>query len=178
MALLAEFETRGCNGEFSAKRMLYTPARGSVMKSLLFRLLGAGTLAAVFSVGVFIISLQPSDAPFVYYYSWERGAFIVSRADSSDSHVPARFSVPHQLTHIQGPGWSPSGQWFAWNSYPLSGTNYDLNVYAVHREGGEPLTILDSPSQIRSVMWAPNAVSQVLLILKKCTGIHPKNGYF
>jgi WD40 repeat protein len=131
------------------------------MKRWLLKLGGVGMLASLFAVGVFAIALQPSDAPFLYYYSQEQGAFIISRADSSDGRILARFSMPDEW-HIQGPGWSPSGRWFAWNSYPYSGTSYDLNVYVVRREGGEPLTILDSQGQILSASWAPN--SDLLLV--------------
>jgi WD40 repeat protein len=132
------------------------------VKRLLFRLLGAGTLAAALAVGVSIISLQPSDAPFLYYYSWERSAFIISRADSSDGRVLARYSVPNELTHIRGPGWSQSAKWFAWTGHPVNGPGYDMNVYVVRREGDEPTTLLESPGLIRLLVWSPN--SDLLLV--------------
>lgn len=56
--------------------------------------------------------------PYIYYYSFQHNAFIVERADGTE--VRAFGTVPHAgpLSRIEGPGWSPDGQWFAYSWVP------------------------------------------------------------
>lgn len=66
------------------------------------------------------VHAQTSSAPYLYYYSDVLHAFIVERADGTDSHVLAEGVMPplHEGAdgvEIDGPGWSPSGQWFGWS---------------------------------------------------------------
>lgn len=94
-----------------------------------------------------------TDSPLLYYYSDEQSAFLIESADGSTQEVLAEFERPRGFA-IQGPGWSPSGTWFAWH-----GTAQQ--VYAVNRDTGVQIAIPTS-SQVEQGMfflfakWSPN----------------------
>ncbi len=51
--------------------------------------------------------------PYLYYYSRMLGGIIIERADGTDSHHIGADIIPAGMTGIGGPGWSPSGKFFA-----------------------------------------------------------------
>jgi Tol biopolymer transport system component len=55
-------------------------------------------------------------APYLYYYSDLLNAFVIERADGTDSRLLADGVTPDDNNAVRGPGWSPSGKWFAWTS--------------------------------------------------------------
>jgi hypothetical protein len=106
----------------------------------------------------FSVAGTPSNAPYIYYYSFEDQAFIIEHADGSDRRILASYLLPEGHTTISGAGWSPSGEWFAWTSKIPSGTGGLRNVYLVRRDGGEPLGIFSELiTSITSIMWSPAA---------------------
>lgn len=83
------------------------------------RLLGWG----IFSLFVLVLwptapmAAQVATAPYIQYLDAENGTFIIERADGTDSRNFGALTVPPTATSIvravHGPGWSPSGEWFA-----------------------------------------------------------------
>jgi Tol biopolymer transport system component len=130
----------------------------------------AGFLLAVIALGSLNVEAQSgSDAPFLYYYSREQKAFIVERADGSESRVLAEYDLHEGVAPdaITGPGWSPSGKWFAWTKYNLEGGALLESVaLLVHRDGGNLVSLAHPPddSQYASVhlYWSP--VEDLLLV--------------
>ena len=58
--------------------------------------------------------------PYIYYFSDTLDAFIIERADGTETRVLGDglmtvAGAPHS-TYVDGPGWSPSGKWFAWTA--------------------------------------------------------------
>src|SRR5436190_2221405 len=70
------------------------------------------------------------DAPYIYYYSPSKQAFIIERADGQDSRVLTSYNLPEE-TVIKGPGWSKDEQWFAWTAKVYAGGSIPTNVYIV-----------------------------------------------
>ncbi|MEO8395661.1 MAG: hypothetical protein ABI700_21880 [Chloroflexota bacterium] len=62
--------------------------------------------------GLSLVSAQ-ADAPYLYYYSRMLGGLIIEHPDGSDSRLIGSDVIPPNLTGISGPGWSPSGKYFA-----------------------------------------------------------------
>src|SRR5262245_15223460 len=80
----------------------------------------------------------PEKPPFIYYYSQDKSVFIIERADGSESRILAPYTLhptPGVDEDVIGPGWSPSGRWFAWSSTLEAGTGEPHNVFVVKREG-------------------------------------------
>lgn len=53
-----------------------------------------------------------SDAPYIYFYSDILNAFVVERADGTNSHVLGKGIFDHDVQLFDGAGWSSSGEWF------------------------------------------------------------------
>jgi len=111
------------------------------------------------------VAKAQSDVPFLYYYSQSRSAFIVERADGSDSRVLAPFALPDGYTII-GPGWSPSGRWFAWTLFDIvGGAGYpEARAWIVSRDGKYQVALSAGSGSIASMSWSP---SGDLLLIKK-----------
>ncbi|NJL55111.1 hypothetical protein HC928_07935 [bacterium] len=62
---------------------------------------------------------ETEPAPFLYYYSKTAQAFVIQRSDGSERRVLAEYLLPPGHSGVAGPGWSASGQWFAWFSGQL-----------------------------------------------------------
>ena len=75
-------------------------------------IMGRGDSESRVRAGVWAASAQPEmSAPYLYYYSAARRAFVVERADGSDSQNLIAYTCDDCV--IYGPGWSPSGRWLA-----------------------------------------------------------------
>src|SRR5690349_2829285 len=115
--------------------------------------------------GQSIVSASASDEPYIYYYSLPQQAFILERADGTDSRILATYMFPENHENILGPGWSYSGEWFAWTSNSQGGTLYDMDVELVNRISGERLTLtpeFGKQHRVDTMLWSP--ASDLLLV--------------
>ncbi|MCQ3931574.1 MAG: hypothetical protein DPW16_14040 [Chloroflexi bacterium] len=103
-----------------------------------------------------------SDTTFLYYYSLETEAFIIERPDGSERQILAEYKLPEFHTAVFGPGWSQSGNWFAWTSGDPWGTRPDSSAFMVSRDGTQRFTLLDGLSSILNLQWSPT--SDLLLV--------------
>jgi hypothetical protein len=94
-----------------------------------------------------------SDAPYIYYYSSEHDAFVIERADGTDTHLLGEGTSGG----VDGPGWSPSGKWFAWttSNYIINGYIDSQRAHAISTDGTRHLTWLDDKEFSRvQMIWA------------------------
>lgn len=103
-----------------------------------------------------------SSAPYLYYYSDTTHNFIIERADGSDKHVLASYSVTEGYS-IAGDGWSPSGKWFAWYETIPGGAGPGIigQTSVVSRDGAEHFVAIEDCS-VSSLQWS--ASDDMLLI--------------
>lgn len=100
------------------------------------------------------IWVTPSQAqkpfnPYVYYFSDTLNAFIIERADGTDTRVlgdglMALTGGSHDI-HVAGPGWSPSGRWFVWTAAQVSNSGHGWSgyrPYVLRADGTKRLTCL------------------------------------
>lgn len=94
------------------------------------------------------IHAQDNLPPYIYYYSNALNAFVIERADGSDSRLLGQDVIPRRGNYfIQGPGWSPDGNWLAWSG----GGNH-----AIHVNGIDRLEILDVFANA-TMHWSPDS---------------------
>jgi len=101
---------------------------------------------------------QPaSDAPYIYYYADKLNSFVVERADGTETRLLGKgLTKTDKEFALTGPGWSPSGRWFAWRSLEssLGGSILATYAYSVHIGTDKRLTVLDKLPGARLV-WSP-----------------------
>src|SRR5690606_33237690 len=75
----------------------------------------AGILACVLALLMTVspASSQSEAAPYLYYFSEERHAFVIECADGTDSRLLGQGSIPINAVGADG-AWSASGEYFAW----------------------------------------------------------------
>jgi len=118
-----------------------------------------------------------SDAPLLYYYSTIENAFVIERGDGSEQRILTEFTIPqdcyaYDYCHISGPGWSPSGMWFAWtvqNNARLPVEQATVNI--VDRTGNQRLN-LEQLRGVESLQWSP---TNDLLLIERYTA--EESGY-
>lgn len=101
------------------------------------------SLLVILVIGSFLlmpipVQGQEAPAPYLYYYSAVHRGFVIERADGTDSRLLAGGAVPPEHNWIEGPGWSPSGEWFAWVSRDVLSTYLDIGGakgYAIRADG-------------------------------------------
>lgn len=93
------------------------------------------------------------NAPYIYYYSFSKQAFIVERADGSDSRILASYKLPDKHVSIEGAGWSPSKKWFAWTSETEGGGSTEA-AYIVSSEGTNLIRIFPKDVQVIDMNWS------------------------
>jgi WD40 repeat protein len=111
-------------------------------------------------------------APYLYYYSSEYNAFVIERADGTDSRLFGDELMPPGTDYIEGPGWSPSGRWFAWSSSIMEGDCAmpgDLLPHAVYVDGTRRVETLDQFTDV-GLSWSP--VDDLLLAVDTSPGEH------
>ncbi|HML22686.1 MAG TPA: hypothetical protein PKD09_13620 [Aggregatilinea sp.] len=95
-----------------------------------------------------------SDVPYIYYYSSEHDAFVIERADGTDTHLLGEGS----RGGVDGPGWSPSGKWFAWTTstfVPPGAYVKSQQAHVISTDGTRRLTWLDDKEFTRvALMWS------------------------
>jgi hypothetical protein len=118
-----------------------------------------------------LLAQTDDEPPYLYYYSRMLGGIIIERADGSDSrHIGANV-IPPGATGLSGPGWSPSGRYFATYqiiSYGLSG-NATGNASVINVQG-EPIAqwlgLIAAPQRMQ---WSPTG-EDILLVLGNYRG--------
>lgn len=96
-----------------------------------------------------------SDAPYIYWYNDYLNAFVIERADGTDSRIFGEGLMPSNTNNVDGPGWSPSGKWFAWTSSMVeaySVSNSQAQILNVN--GYDRVTVLDEWIDAR-LWWSP-----------------------
>jgi WD40 repeat protein len=102
------------------------------------------------------------DIPYIYYYDNDLYVFVIERANGEDRHVlgeglmPTASENPLEF-HVDGPGWSPSGEWFAWTATDNWGFESipTYRPYVVHAADNVPFTGLDALEDVE-LAWSPN----------------------
>lgn len=115
-----------------------------------------------------------SDAPFLYYYSYEEEAFFIERADGADRRKLVSYKIPDEHFGVLGPGWSPSGRWFAWFSYKLYGEFDMVNEIHLVSRGGSRTKVFGSLGAIYHVKWSS---VEDLLYFEDEGGYGPRKAY-
>jgi hypothetical protein len=103
------------------------------------------------------ISLGQPQTPYIYYYSDDASAFIIERADGSERTVLSSF-YPCTDCQIVGPGWSPSGEWFAWTVDTIPETPRppdEALVNLVNKSGTKLIVELNMDEVVRDLTWSP-----------------------
>jgi hypothetical protein len=102
--------------------------------------------------------LQTDSPPYLYYYADYLNAFVVERADGSDSRMIGQGLVPEGDNTFIGPGWSPTGEWFAWTSFynggAIGGTG-ESTSYVITTDTGEPFKQVNGLANA-FLAWSPN----------------------
>ncbi len=109
-----------------------------------------------------LVTISPviaqNDAPYLYYYDPNESAFVIERADGTDRHLLAQGVMPGEVHSVAGPGWSPSGQWLAWQR--IIGSVQQLEAtfvpYAVNIDNGQLVTELDAFEESIVLDWHPS----------------------
>lgn len=118
----------------------------------------------------------PSDAPYLYYFDDYLNAFVIERADGTDSRILGEGLMPSNVNSLTGAGWSPSGEWFAWVGYFSGGYNptTDFIPYAVKVNGQERLTVLDQFNEAW-MEWSP--VDDILAVVGTIGDVYTDPNY-
>lgn len=105
--------------------------------------------------------------PYIYYYFDRYEAFVIGRADGTDSHLLGEglFTLNKDASTIQidDHSWSPSGQWLAWvdeQLYPRRYT-YTNRGYVLNIDNERHLDVLERFNGVR-MEWSP--VEDLLLV--------------
>ncbi|MFN8374727.1 MAG: hypothetical protein U0694_17830 [Anaerolineae bacterium] len=100
---------------------------------------------------------QDEPPPYLYYYTDTLNAFVIERADGSDSRTFGAGLTPSQANVILGPGWSPDGHWFAWQTlYTAGPAGSYLEGFVVNVDNSQRLTLLDEFADIELMNWSPD----------------------
>lgn len=101
---------------------------------------------------------QEPQNPYIYYFSDVLHSFVIEQPDGSDSRQFAKGVIPESHNSVEGPGWSPSGRWFAFRSLQTT----------THSRGDSQSTLISSDGQMvvafpnqSLTMWSP--VEDILL---------------
>ncbi|HEX2907486.1 MAG TPA: hypothetical protein VHO69_11530 [Phototrophicaceae bacterium] len=106
--------------------------------------------------------------PYIYYFSDNLNAIVIERADGTDSRMLGQGLMPPGIASISGPGWSPSGEWFAWESAYKSEYGEDTtdSGYAVKVDGNAYFSGKERGlTRVWHMEWAPTSDRNILLIL-------------
>jgi hypothetical protein len=126
--------------------------KAAALRRWLVKLGSVGVLCAVLALGTITIGAQPeADAPFLYYYSAEQGAFIVERADGTEREILAQVEVAGDK--VVGPGWSPSGRWLAWTV--TSSTSPEALALVLDRTTETVSNVLSIQGDVLALDWSP-----------------------
>jgi WD40 repeat protein len=106
---------------------------------------------------------QTDDAPYLYYYSRLLGGLIIERADGSDSRQIAADVIPPGMTGLAGPGWSPSGRYFA--AFSVDYSDYSINrPYVIDTQGKLIFGWLELVGGTAFMEWSPYEENLLLIV--------------
>src|SRR5262249_49898949 len=92
-----------------------------------------------------------------------QSAFIIERGDGTESRVLTHYTLPDGFDIIRGPGWSPSGRWFAWSpAIAGAGTFASQLVTVISRDGQHIFPILEGKGPVDDLSWSP--VDDLLMV--------------
>jgi|GEM_PF-3993504 len=130
------------------------------MKRLTVMLLAS----AVLWIGTF--AQAQDEPPYLYYFSNTLNAFVVERADGTDSRVLGQDVRPLRNDNEFNVDWSPSGEFLAWRSYSVGsyGQSTDSLSYVIRADGTGTLPILNGVVNT-SLYWSPT--EDVLLAVQR-----------
>lgn len=102
------------------------------------------------------LAAQDTTAPYIWWYADTHDAFVIERADGSDSRFVAAGINPEEQIYFEDTAFSPSGEWLAWRSdSPTEGGVFTYTGYIVRVDGSEQLHFLDSIEDIQLMRWSP-----------------------
>lgn len=107
------------------------------------------------------VSSQSNTVPSIYYYSHDDSAFYIERADGTNKQMLAEFSLEPEWERIFGPGWSQSGQWFAWTKKHIGGSGGLQTANLVNRDGSRQIELVKDAYWL-DMQWSP--ISDKLLL--------------
>lgn len=100
---------------------------------------------------------DPSPAPYLFYFDYTGPAWVIERADGSDRHTLGADVIPEGVNEILGPGWSSSGEWFAWTAAEW---RRDFRAgdrpFLVSADGAWHVAVLDDFADA-VMLWSPTA---------------------
>ncbi len=108
-------------------------------------------------------------------------AVVIERADGTDSRVLAAGVMPNEYQIVGGPGWSPSGRWFAWTSgtYSASGELFNgPRPWLISSDGKVRFPLIEQIQFASEIAWSP---TEDLLLIGDGNTIYlfdPTNGKF
>ncbi|MBZ0318946.1 MAG: hypothetical protein K8L91_21200 [Anaerolineae bacterium] len=129
---------------------------------------------------------EDSDAPYLYYFDSAARYWVIEKADGTDKHILGEGLVqraPDAYTvDVGGPGWSPSGQWFAFTSrsvFGMIGSTPSEQAHIISVDGRQHLTLLDDLARLDagiSMAWSP--VADLLMMAATYTqyAVDPNTG--
>lgn len=99
---------------------------------------------------------QSTSNPYISYFSDDRKAFVIERADRTDTRILGKDILHYRGSYlINGPGWSPSGKWLAFSAAEGYAHNIsDFSSYLIKSDGTRtfPIEGLKNPA----MAWSPN----------------------
>ena len=111
------------------------------------------------------------DIPYIYYYSHVLNGIVIERADGTDSRIIGQGLVEetdYPILFVEGAGWSPNGNWFAWRSV-VAGTRFSASQgYVVNVDGENRLEWMRNTGCVLKMWWHPT--DDLLLV------VHNPNG--
>ncbi len=123
-------------------------------------------LVLICVIGLPTVKADEIKPPYLYYYSRMLGGIIIERADGIDSRHIGADVIPAGMTGIGGPGWSPSGKYFA--GYGVQHSLYSIKnttPIIIDTNGDEVTNWLGGvPTNQIQMEWAPTDENLLLII--------------
>ena len=115
-------------------------------------------------LGVSFAAAQKSDnVPYLYYYSRMLGGIIIEHPDGSDSRLIGADVIPPNLTGISGPGWSPSGKYFAGYGFIYDAYYSTTKAAYVLDQAGNTVSKWLSDMNAFGMRWSPTDEDLLLI---------------
>ncbi|MEL6526591.1 MAG: hypothetical protein AAFQ07_12870 [Chloroflexota bacterium] len=99
--------------------------------------------------------LPADDTPYIWWYADSENAFVVERADGTDSRLIGEGIVPDEHDVLEDVAFSPSGEWFTWRSTVFGHGNPPHIRSLVRVRDNTRSNLLDDFHDIRMLHWSP-----------------------
>jgi hypothetical protein len=122
-----------------------------------------------------ILSAQDEAPPYLYYYSRMLGGIIIERADGSDSRIIGEDAIPAGMDGLVGPGWSPSGRYFA--AYSISYGDYRSSTgrpYLIDVRGKALISGEYLSRATYDMKWSPDGSNLLLIVGSRSGAVSPE----